>query len=250
MKQRHQSLITAGSTREAIDNVRYWANIFTGNTGLDIALAMLEIGNVTLLTSNRMHWDQFGPHGLQHDNRLTLIPFASYDELEAALELTMRTQHHTAVFMTAAVSDYRPNGAYRIESSRPIPGYDPPRYEWIVQDVQKPKVGGEHCRIAFEGLRTPKLVDKFRTDWKYRGLLFKFKLEAGISQAELIARSKLSRIQSQADVIVANTLEMVHGPNSAAYIIDQHTNVRVPRSDLAVKLREYILNHASNRSEE
>jgi hypothetical protein len=50
-----QFLVTAGNTREAIDRVRDWGNIFTGQTGLDIARALLDVGNVTLCTSNLEH---------------------------------------------------------------------------------------------------------------------------------------------------------------------------------------------------
>ena len=48
-------LVTAGNTRERIDEVRDWGNIFTGNTGFRIARALSEVGDVDLLTSNRGH---------------------------------------------------------------------------------------------------------------------------------------------------------------------------------------------------
>jgi len=50
-----QFLITAGNTRERIDDVRDWGNIFTGTTGFNIARALLPLGHVTLLTSNAQH---------------------------------------------------------------------------------------------------------------------------------------------------------------------------------------------------
>ena len=48
-------LVTAGNTRERIDRVRDWGNIFTGNTGYGIATALAALGEVDLLTSNRAH---------------------------------------------------------------------------------------------------------------------------------------------------------------------------------------------------
>src|SRR5436190_14632165 len=48
-------LVTAGNTRENIDRVRDWGNIFTGNTGYAIAGALAKLGDVDLLTSNRAH---------------------------------------------------------------------------------------------------------------------------------------------------------------------------------------------------
>jgi len=41
-------LVTAGNTRERIDQVRDWGNIFTGNTGYAIARAMTNIAHVDL----------------------------------------------------------------------------------------------------------------------------------------------------------------------------------------------------------
>ena len=36
-------LITAGNTRERIDDVRDWGNIFSGNTGFGIAKALAQV---------------------------------------------------------------------------------------------------------------------------------------------------------------------------------------------------------------
>ena len=240
MEQGFHILVTAGPTRTPIDEVRYWANIFTGNTGLQIALTMRDLGHVTLLTSNPDHLARLGPGGVDHDPRLTVMPFVTFNDLDLALAQTLRRQPFTAVFMTAAVSDYQSAGAYCIESSRPIPGSNPPRCEWIVRDIQKSKIASDHANIAFAGTRTPKLIDKFRREWNFRGLLCKFKLEAGISEVELIAKAQASRVHSQADVIVANTLEMVQGTDPAAYIIDAASCQRVTRAALPEQLRDYL----------
>lgn len=55
--------------------------------------------------------------------------------------------------------------------------------------------------------RAPKLVDAFRSQWGFAGVLVKFKLEVGVDQARLIEIAEPSRIQSGADLMVANTLE-------------------------------------------
>jgi hypothetical protein len=49
-------LVTAGNTRERIDRVRDWGNVFTGNTGFAIARALAATARRgDLLTSNRAH---------------------------------------------------------------------------------------------------------------------------------------------------------------------------------------------------
>ena len=56
-------------------------------------------------------------------------------------------------------------------------------------------------------MRAPKLVDRIRGDWGFRGVLVKFKLEVGMSDEELLEVAERSRRQSDADLMVANTLE-------------------------------------------
>ena len=56
-------------------------------------------------------------------------------------------------------------------------------------------------------MRTPKLIDQVRTPWGFRGILVKFKLEVGIEEPDLVDIAERSRQQSQADLMVANTLE-------------------------------------------
>ena len=230
-QNRPHVLITAGNTREAIDSVRWWSNIFTGQTGLDIARAMTSIADVTLLTSNADHLRQ-----IQADvsSGITAAWFESHADLMRLIPVYLAKHCFDAVFMTAAVSDYAPDGAYTmiIRESAAEPG----REVWVVEKVQQPKISSAHDAIAIAGKPTVKIIDQFRKVWKYRGLLFKFKLEVGLDQAALIAVAKRSREHSKADVIVANTLDMVHGPEAAALIIDNHTVVKVPRVKLAQAL--------------
>ena len=137
--------------------------------------------------------------------------------------------------MTAAVSDYRPTGAFAITAREPVP--DQPGVErWLVRDVSAGKVKSNYERIAFVGEQTEKLVDLFRTTWDHRGLLVKFKLEVGISREQLIAIGRASREASGADYLVANTLEMVRSDNAGAYLIGDGEPEWVPRDALAARI--------------
>ena len=64
-------------------------------------------------------------------------------------------------------------------------------------------------------MRAPKLIDMVRSPWGFRGTLVKFKLEVGISDERLLEIAEKSRIHSQADFMVANTLE---GASAWAYL--------------------------------
>src|SRR5437773_848504 len=104
-------LVTAGSTRQPIDRVRDWGNIFTGGTGLAIARALAGMGTVDLLTSNAAHLNEVLAE--RYPN-ITGSGFATHADLKSALSAAMARQNYTAIFMTAAVSDYTPDGAFAI----------------------------------------------------------------------------------------------------------------------------------------
>lgn len=257
MERKLHFLVTAGNTRERIDEVRDWGNIFTGKTGLDAAMALLDLGDVTLLTSNQIHAKEFdGYYGRK--GMLGIETFHTHSELRDLLEerLTGRDAGPVdAVLMSAAVSDYRPVGAFRMvrRAGQGATFRTPEGDElaagagqevWVVENVQAAKVKSTHGTIAILGETTEKLVDLFRTRWHFKGLLVKFKLEAGISEEELVRVASASRLASGADFIVANTLEMVQGHSSdpaarpGAYVIGEGLCERIDRGNLAERLRD------------
>jgi hypothetical protein len=69
------------------------------------------------------------------------------------------------------------------------------------------KVKSDAPELYLRLVRTPKLVDKFRDPWGFRGVLVKFKLEVGITEKQLHDVAERSRRHSEADLMVANTLE-------------------------------------------
>jgi phosphopantothenoylcysteine synthetase/decarboxylase len=235
-------LVTAGPTREKIDEVREWGNIFTGKTGLDLAMAFLDLGSVTLLTSNEAHARDFdgfsGKAGM-----LGTEVFRSHGDLLALLRERVLSGAGTGgvdvVAMTAAVADYQPEGVFRIVSKREGGSG---RELWEVENVTAGKVKSTHEEIAVRGRRTLKLIDQFRGAWHYDGLLIKFKLEVGLSDEELIRVAGASRLASGADLMVANTLAMARGAGESggAFLIDDAGTARVERSGLAGAIAGWV----------
>ena len=221
-------LVTAGNTREMIDRVRDWGNVFTGNTGYSIAGALAEVGDVHLLTSNPAHLDEVARAG----GRITASPFTSHATLEAALAGLMKSGAYDGVFMTAAVADYAPAGVYQVVERR----RDGDGETWRVRDVGAGKVKSTYDAIAVLGTPTRKLVDLFRSEWGYRGLLVKFKLEVGVSREHLVRIGQASRLASGADYLVANTLDMVEGAGAGAFLLGEGTEEWVPRAELPRRL--------------
>src|SRR4051812_4378949 len=82
-------LVTAGNTRERIDAVRDWGNIFTGNTGLAIARALSAAGEVDLLTSNPAHLASLASEPQRAPHPVRATGFVSHAELKGALAALM-----------------------------------------------------------------------------------------------------------------------------------------------------------------
>ena len=240
MADRPRFLVTAGNTREMIDRVRDWGNVFTGNTGYAIARALADVGDVHLLTSNRAHLEALG----REDGPIRASGFVSHADLAAALTAMLSVNRYDGVFMTAAVADYAPAGVYQIVERKPAEGGGE---VWHVRDVSAAKVKSAYDAIAFVGTRTRKLVDLFRTEWGHRGLLVKFKLEVGIDAEELVRVGQQSRAASGADFLVANTLDMVDGDNAGAFLLGEGAQDWVARADLPRRLarlaREWVGSH-------
>ncbi len=91
-------LITAGTTREAIDPVRYISNHSSGKMGFALANAAAQLGaKVTLIS---------GPVSLNTPAGVERINVASAQEMHAAV--TTHAPNHDAFISCAAVADYRP----------------------------------------------------------------------------------------------------------------------------------------------
>jgi phosphopantothenoylcysteine synthetase/decarboxylase len=239
-------LVTAGPTREMIDAVRDWGNIFTGRTGLDLALAFLELGDVTLLTSNLEHARQYDGYAAGR-GMIGVETFRTHEDLRRLLAERMTGGDRVDVaVMTAAVADYAPAGAYRVVA-RSAAAAGSATETWVVEPASaapgEGKVKSTFDEIAVLGRRTAKLIDMFRGEWHFRGLLIKFKLEVGLSDGELWRAAEASRRASGADLMVANTLAMARpaeGGAGGAFLLDDGGVTRVGRRELAAAVAGWV----------
>lgn len=214
-------LVTAGNTQAPIDQVRCITNIFTGRTGARIALHARQRGHaVTLLTS---HPD------LVPELRGSVVAYRTFDELHEAMAALVQAGGLDGVVHSAAVSDYLAAGVYRWEPG----GSQPP----VLLDSNA-KVKSDEPELWLRLVRAPKLIDRVRSDWGFRGVLVKFKLEVGVSEERLLEIAERSRRHSAADLMVANTLE---GASLWAYLgpLDSRYE-RLPRADLEARLLDAV----------
>jgi phosphopantothenate---cysteine ligase (CTP) len=232
-------LVTAGNTQVPIDRVRVITNVFTGRTGTLIALeAVKRDHEVTLLTSHPELLSVLYQDTTELKTDWTTRPYRSFEQLEQEMEICIRDGNMDAVVHCAAVSDYRTDGIFA-----PAPGTNFENGLWLgsrpgLIDKSADKIKSDEPELWLRLVRTPKLVDRVRKDWGFRGILVKFKLEVGIGQSELLDRAERSRLESNADLMVANTLETksrwAHvGPLNGQY-------ERVERGQLPYRLLETI----------
>ncbi len=234
-------LVTAGGTLVPIDKVRCITNVFTGRTGASIALHAHDRGHtVTLLTSTPEAVADLREHGAPTDARWLVRRYRTFDDLEQRLMEPIRSGSVEVVVHTAAVSDYRAAGVY---TSAPGTQFDPTGKRWVgtapaLIDRAAAKVKSDEEELWLRLVQTPKIVDQIRSAWGFRGVLVKFKLEVAVSDDELLKIAEPSRVRSNADLMVANTVE---GAQDWAFVgpLDGRYE-RVSRRDLATRLLEAI----------
>ncbi len=197
-------LVTAGNTHVPIDKVRRLVttikahgsiekaeeidNIFKGKTGIAIAEYFADQGcDVTVLASN--------PDLATPRRGLKIVPFNTYDDLFKSMAQLIQQMPFDVVIHSAAVSDYRVGGTYQQIGDK------------MVELDSSGKIGSEHSELWMKLVPTIKIVDQIRRSWCFRGTLVKFKLQVGMDDGTLVKVAIRSMKYSEADFIVANTLE-------------------------------------------
>jgi phosphopantothenoylcysteine synthetase/decarboxylase len=204
--------ITAGNTQTMIDRVRCVTNIFSGRTGASVARTAWGRGHtVTLATSHPEALTEFGLSPYAPVERLTVLPYHTFDDLAALMQNQLRAGAFDVVCHSAAVSDYLPAGTFT-----PDPGtfFNARTNQWearggppTLSEQKAGKIKSSEPELWLRLVRAPKLVDRIRQPWGFTGILVKFKLEVGISEETLVEVADASRQASAADLMVANTLD-------------------------------------------
>lgn len=238
-------LVTAGNTLVEIDRVRCLTNVFTGRTGAAIALHAHGHGHsVTLLTSH--------PEAVQDVSNRTppplggrwcVVRYRTFEHLHDRMQDLIVQGQYDCVVHCAAVSDYLSAGVYA-----PSPGttFHADDGRWRASPSQLPalsdrragKIKSDEPELWIRLVRAPKLIDLVRTEWGFRGLLVKFKLEVDVADDRLLEIAEASRRHSAADLMVANTLE---GSGRYAFLGPlEGTYQRVSRRDLPARLLDTL----------
>jgi phosphopantothenoylcysteine synthetase/decarboxylase len=242
-------LVTAGNTLVEIDRVRCITNIFTGRTGAAIALHAKGRGHVvTLLTSHPEAIDEFHHPRALPAERWSLLRYRTFGDLQESTRELITAGGFDSVIHCAAVSDYLSAGVYAPSPGTTFHAEDgrwegPESKPPTLSDRRAGKVKSDEPELWLRLVRAPKLIDRIRSDWGFRGLLVKFKLEVGVTDERLLEIAEASRRHSSADLMVANTLE---GSGEYAFLGPVGgTYQRVSRQELPSRLLD-TLEHLHN----
>lgn len=201
-------IVTAGPTREHIDPVRYLSNESSGAMGFAIARALLAAGHrVTLIA---------GPVSQETPEGAARIDVISALDMLAALE--DHFSEADAIFMAAAVGDFRP--ATRLEG------------KW-----KKKEEGG--AAAVLELVENPDLLATIARDKGPRKVIA-FALET--SDGEARAGAKL--VRKNADYIVLNDASALNAARSSVTVLNAEGVVwrleDVSKDETAARLVELV----------
>jgi len=176
-----RAIVTAGGTREPVDDVRVLTNLSRGRFGAAIARSLAARGVAVTLLGSREALAVLAADRVPHGGPPILQrPFGSFAELEAGLA-TLTADPPDLLFMAAAVSDYRP---------KPHAG----------------KLSSDAEELVLRLERTPKLLAGLRDRCGVATFLVGFKLLSGVAPEELVAVAGRQVKESRLDLTVANDL--------------------------------------------
>lgn len=183
-RARLRVVVTAGPTREYIDPVRYLSNESSGRMGFAIAAQAARRGHAVTLIA--------GPVALETPKGVRRIDVTSAREMLSALREAFREA--AALFMAAAVADYRP--------ARKLAG------KWRAKD------SGEG-RVALELVENPDLlatVARRKGDRK----VIAFALETGAGTRRALGKMR----RKNADYVVLNDASALNATRTSVTILD------------------------------
>jgi phosphopantothenoylcysteine decarboxylase/phosphopantothenate--cysteine ligase len=190
-------LITAGPTREYIDEIRFVSNDSSGRMGIEIAKEAAARGADVLLVA--------GQCMVKIPDYINTINVVSSDDFINFIKDELSDKDYDFFICAAAISDYKP-------------------VECIEGKISSDSVGELQINMRL----TPKIIDIARKK-NYKVFIVAFKAETNVSRTELIDRAYNRLTKSQADLIVANDVGRddigFNSKYNEVYIIDKEKHI-------------------------
>ena len=219
-------LITAGPSREAIDNVRYLSNKSSGRMGIEIAKEASARGADVLLVA--------GECMVKIPEYIKTNHVESADDFIKVIKDEISNNNYDFFISAAAISDYKP------------------------VDLIEGKISSDNIKELNVNMKlTPKILDIARRK-DYKLFIIAFKAETNVSRTELIDRAYDRLLKSESDLIVANDVGRddigFNSKDNEVYIInkekhithiEKHTKRYVASKIIDVALENYRIREIS-----
>lgn len=167
-------IITAGGTKEAIDDVRYIGNFSSGRFGHSIAETYASHGHQVTLVS---------PYSLpQRFGKIEGVDYQHFTSAEDLKRILLGYDAAKLIFQSAAIADYSP---------QKISG----------------KISSNEENLTVELIRNPKILELLRGHYGEDTTLVGFKLLSKVPCKQLIDIASQQIAKNQTDYSVANLLE-------------------------------------------
>lgn len=190
-------LITAGPTREYIDEIRFVSNNSSGKMGIEIAKEAAARGAEVLLVAGKCM--------VKIPDYINTLDVVSSTEFIKTVKDELSYKDYDFFICAAAISDYSPT-------------------ECIEGKISSDKTKELQINMRL----TPKIIDAARKK-NYKTFIVAFKAETNVSRSELIDRAYKRLVKSQADLIVANDVGRndigFNSKYNEVYIIDKEKHI-------------------------
>ncbi len=194
-------LVTAGPTREYIDEIRFVSNESSGRMGIEIAKEASARGGEVLLINGKSSYPT--------PDYLNVVNVISTSDFINTVKNELSKKDYDMFICAAAISDYSP------------------------KECLQGKISSDEVKELQVNMHlTPKIIDEAR---KVNNKVFivAFKAETNVSKTELIDRAFARLKKSDIDLIVANDVGGELGFESSeneVYIIDKEKHIQhIPR---------------------
>ncbi len=172
-------LVVSGGTVERIDDVRSITNTSSGKTGASIADTLDGLGlEVCFLTAKA---------GALPNAQCETHEFTNFESLDIQLLKLLEIHEFAAVIMVAAVSDFTPFAVLADGA-----------------EIKGNKLSSSAQVLEIKLKRNPKLINKIKN--LTNGLLFGFKLTAGLEKAQVLEKIASQFNDAHCDFIIHNDL--------------------------------------------
>ncbi|THE09406.1 phosphopantothenate--cysteine ligase [Enterococcus hirae] len=239
-------LITAGGTKEKIDQVRSITNHSSGRLGKAIAEAFIAQGPVQIdyVTTKFVAKPTLSDH-------LRFHIIESTSDLFHTLEQLLQEQTYDAIIHSMAVSDFTP--AFSLsemqfsERLTKDPLTSANLHDWLTTSEQltdnQDKISSDTDYLFVALKKTPKIIG-FLRKWQPKAKIVGFKLLVDVPKKHLLSVAKKSLATNQTDFVFANDLTQISENKHHGYLISATGSIEEAhtKQEIAQRIVANILN--------